>query len=420
MHEEDCIRILKEELVPARGCTEPIAVAFAAATARDVLGRTPESVSIAACPGLVKNILSIRIPGAEALAGMEASAASGLLFGDASKGMEVLEGLTPFREAEVRFWLSSHPVRIALLETTSPLHFIFRAQAGEDKVEVEIRDLHTRIVRLTKNGTDLFRSEDDPGKYAGEWTDRSFLTLGVIDGFARSADPAVLAEILRPQALANRRIAEEGMKGTYGAGIGTILRKRDPSLEGKMKAFTAAASEARMCGCPLPVITNSGSGNQGLATSVPLLVYAEENAVPEETLFRALALANLVTIYQKTAIGRLSAFCGAVSACAGAAAGLTFLTGGTLETIRGAVVDTLAFAAGIVCDGAKATCGPKIATGLSAAFLAWNLARDGKGYPPSTGIIAADADATIGEVGILASQGMKETDKVLIEMMLKR
>lgn len=420
MHEEDCIRILKEELVPAFGCTEPIAVAFAAAKVREILGKLPDSLSVLACPGLVKNIRSIRIPGADGLRGMEASAAAGLLFGDSSRGMEVLEGLSRDQEPDIRAWLASHPCRTALLETPSALHFILRADSGSDCAEVEIRDLHTRIVRLTMNGTDLYVSHDDPSRYAGEWTDRSFLTLEIIDGFARSADSRVLADLLRPQAEANLRIAEEGMRGTYGAGIGPLLLRRDPSLEGKMKAYAAAASEARMCGCPLPVITNSGSGNQGIATSVPLLVYAREKGIPEETLFRSLALANLLTIYQKTAIGRLSAFCGAVSACAGAAAGLSFLSGGSLETIRTAVVNTLAFAAGIVCDGAKATCGPKIATGLEAAFLAWNLAREGKAYPPSTGLIAADADSTIEEVGILASRGMKETDRVLIEMMMKR
>ena len=410
--------ILHEELVPAVGCTEPIAIAMAAAKARDVLGRIPEHITAKCSGNLIKNVKCVVVPNTENMIGIEASAIVGAVCGDFSRGMEVLSSVTPEGLETAKKLYEEKICRVEILDTPLNLHLIIEASAGDDTVSVEIRNLHDNITEIRKNGESIFDAAQNDSLYCGVLTDRSCLSCDVIYEFAETAPLDRLREIIGPQIDYNMKIAEEGLTGKYGVGIGTSIIAHDCSLAAIMKGYASAASEARMSGCVLPVITNSGSGNQGIAASVPVIVYARMNGVSEERLLRALALSNLLTIYQKTYIGRLSAFCGAVSATAGSGGGITYLAGGTKEQIKMTLANALANVSGIVCDGAKASCGSKIAVGLDAAITGHYLAMENKYYQPFTGILQSDIDATINAVGRMAAEGMRETDKVILDIML--
>ena len=415
---EQFFAILHEELVPALGCTEPIAIALAGAKARDVLGKIPEHI-VAKCSGnLIKNVKCVIVPNTENLVGIEASAIVGAVGGDFSKGMEVLEGVTKEKLEQAKELFAKNICDVELLETPLNLHLIVCASAGNDTVEVEIRNLHDNITRITKNGEIIYDAKENEGLYYGVLTDRSVLSFDRVYEFAESTPIERLREVFAPQVENNMRIAEEGLTGKYGVGIGTSIIANDHSVAAKIKAYAAAASEARMSGCTLPVITNSGSGNQGIAASIPVIVYAREHGIGEERMFRALALSNLLTIYQKTFIGRLSAFCGAVSAAAGSGGAITYLAGGTPDQIKMTLINALANVSGIVCDGAKASCGAKISAGLDAAIMGHYLAMDNKFYQPHTGILQSDIDQTITAVGRMAMEGMRDTDKVILKIML--
>ena len=410
--------ILHEELVPALGCTEPIAIALASAKARDVLGKIPEHI-VAKCSGnLIKNVKCVIVPNTENLIGIEASAIVGAVGGDFSKGMEVLSSVTHSQLERAKKLFADKICTVELLDTPLNLHLIICAEAGKDKVEVEIRNLHDNITRITKNGKIIYDAKENDGLYYGVLTDRNILSFDRIYDFAINTPVEQLKEVFSEQIQDNMRIAEEGLTGKYGVGIGTSLLANDNSIAAKIKGYAAAASEARMSGCIMPVITNSGSGNQGIAASIPVIVYAREKGIGEELLYRALALSNLLTIYQKTFIGRLSAFCGAVSAAAASGGAITFLSGGSLEQIKMTLINALANVSGIVCDGAKASCGAKISAGLDAAITGHYLAMDGKFYQPHTGILQSDIDETITAVGRMAMEGMRDTDKVILKIML--
>lgn len=410
--------ILHEELVPALGCTEPIAIALASAKARDVLGKIPDKI-VAKCSGnLIKNVKCVIVPNTENLVGIEASAIVGAVGGDFSKGMEVLGNVTHEQILFAKQLYQQKICTVELLETPLNLHLIICADAGNDHVEVEIRNLHDNITRITKNGVCVYDAKENDGLYYGVLTDRSILSFDRIYDFAISTPLELLKNTFQEQIDDNMRIAEEGLTGKYGIGIGTSLLANDSSLAAKIKGYAAAASEARMSGCILPVITNSGSGNQGLAASIPVIVYAREKGIDDDKLFRALALSNLLTIYQKTFIGRLSAFCGAVSATAASGGAITFLAGGSLDQIKMTLINALANVSGIVCDGAKASCGAKISAGLDAAITGHYLAMDHKYYQPHTGILQSDIDHTITAVGRMAMEGMRDTDKVILKIML--
>ncbi len=410
--------ILHEELVPALGCTEPIAIALASAKARDVLGRIPEHI-IAKCSGnLIKNVKSVIVPNTENLVGIEASAIVGAVGGDFSKGMEVLSTVTHEQLEYAKKLYAAKICEVELLDTPLNLHLIICADAGNDHVEVEIRNLHDNITRIEKNGKIIYDAKENDGLYYGVLTDRSILSFDRIYDFAVNTPLERLKAVFSEQIEDNMRIAEEGLTGKYGVGIGTSIISNEDSVAAKIKGYAAAASEARMSGCIMPVITNSGSGNQGIAASIPVIVYAREKGIGEEQLYRALALSNLLTIYQKTFIGRLSAFCGAVSATAASGGAITFLAGGTPDQIKMTLINALANVSGIVCDGAKASCGAKISAGLDAAITGHYLAMDGKFYQPHTGILQSDIDQTISAVGRMAMEGMRDTDKVILKIML--
>ena len=412
------LAILWEELIPAMGCTEPIALAYAAAKARALLGAEPEHI-LAQCSGnMIKNVRCVQIPNSGGMIGIEAAVALGAFGGDADKGMEVLESVTQAHRDQVRAFLRGQGCQVEYLDSDIPLHFIITETAGQDSVTVEVRYSHTNLYAIQKNGETIFRA--DGGQEAGQRADRSQLTIDSIKEFADQVPLEDIKPIFDRQIRCNMDIAYEGMAGNYGLSIGRVIRSSyAESPLTRMKAYAAAASEARMEGCDMPVIINSGSGNQGIASSVPVIVYARENNIPQEKLYRALAFSGLLTIHQKEFIGKLSAFCGAVSASCASGAAITYLAGGTVEQIKNTIDNTLANISGIICDGAKASCAAKIATSLDAAMMAHYLAMQGKSYSAFTGILKEEAEETISCVGYIGKVGMRETDKEIIRMMLK-
>ncbi|MGE0003416.1 MAG: serine dehydratase subunit alpha family protein [Candidatus Izemoplasmatales bacterium] len=418
-HEKEFFQILQEELVPALGCTEPIAIAFAGAKAKEVLGVFPKRILVRCSGSLLKNIKCVSVPNSS-LHGVEPSVLAGLVAGDSSLGMEVLSKMTPKDDLEVERLLKINMVKVELLESPLNLHFIVRFESEEASCEVEIQNLHTNVTRISKNDQIIYQADSDLLKYYGVLTDRRFLSVDNIFAFVESAPVEDLKIIMGPQVQLNMTISEEGFSGDYGVSIGNAILKKDRSVYGKMKAAAASASEARMCGSALPVVTNSGSGNQGIASSVPVIVYAKEHRIDESRMYRALALSNLLTIYQKNFIGRLSAFCGAISASSGAGAAITYLAGGSLDQIKMTIVNSLADVSGVFCDGAKASCASKIATSLEAAFIGHAIAMENKVYPAHSGILGKDADDTIAMVGRIASEGMQATNDIILKVMMEK
>ncbi len=412
------LAILREELVPAMGCTEPIALAYAAARARETLGETPTRLTAHCSGNMVKNVRCVQIPNSGGLIGIEAAVALGALAGDASLGMEVLEAVDDAGRSAAREMLERGGCTVSFLDSEIPLHFIIEAATDAHTATVEVRYAHTNLYAVTRDGEVLSHAED--GASGAAHTGRSELTVDRIRLFADEVPLEWIRPIIEKQIRCNMDIAYEGMAGDYGLGIGRVIRScyADSALS-RMKAYAAAASEARMEGCDMPVIINSGSGNQGIASSVPVIVYARENNIPKEKLYRALAFSALLTIHQKEYIGKLSAFCGAVSASCASAAAVTYMVGGTIRQIKDTVDNTLANIPGIICDGAKASCAAKIASSLDAAMMAHYLAMQGKSYSADTGILKAEAEDTISCVGHIGKVGMRETDKEIIKLMLQ-
>lgn len=417
---EKYLQILKEELAPALGCTEPIAIAYAAATARDVLGDFPSRVKIYCSGNIIKNVRSVVVPNTGGLKGIEASTLAGIVGGNAEDKMEVLSQLDKRHASKVSELLEKGICQVCALDSEKSLHIIIEVSAGRDSVNVEIQDFHTNIVKIEKNGQAVYEKPVSDKSYLGTLTDRSILNVEDIFHFAETVDIEKVKGLVERQIKYNMAIAGEGLKGYYGVNIGNTLLNYGPAgIFNKMKAYTASASEARMSGCELPVVTNSGSGNQGIASSVPVIIYAREKGINEEQLMRALVLSNLLTIHQKTLIGRLSAFCGVVSASCSSGAAITYLAGGSPEQIKMTITNTLANVSGIVCDGAKPSCGIKIAASLDAAIMAHLLALDNKAYFPGDGLVKSNIEDTISSVGRMARDGMKETDEQILKIMLE-
>ena len=415
---QNYLKILKEELVPAMGCTEPIALAYGAARAREVLGREPERIAARCSGNIIKNVRCVTIPNSGGLTGIAASVILGAVAGDASRNMEVLEGVTDQGRARAKELLDAEVCGVELLTSPVPLHFVIEMSAGEDTVSLEIKYDHINVTRIVKNGEVLL--DKDNADQQPEEADRTLLNLEDIREFADTVKLEDVKPLLESQIRCNMEIAREGMTGKYGLGIGRIIRESySDDMLTRMRSLTAAASEARMGGCDMPVIINSGSGNQGIACSVPLIVYAQEMRLPEYSLYRALVFSNLLTVYQKLYIGKLSAFCGAVSASCAAGAAITYMVGGDLERIKKTIENTLANIPGIICDGAKISCAAKIAASLDAAFLAHHLAMNNQSYAPYTGILQEETSETISCVGLIGKEGMKETDREILKIMLE-
>lgn len=416
---EDYIKILESELVLAMGCTEPIALAYGGARAREILGGMPEKV-IAKCSGnIIKNVRCVTIPNSKGLVGIEAGVLLGIAGGNAGKQMEVLEDVSDADIEMAKQMLKKGVCKVEFLDSPSVLHIILELYTEEHSAIVEIRDGHTNITSIRKDGEELLKGA---AKFEYDDTDERKVILNMenIKEFADTVDLSKVQHLIERQITCNMAIANEGMKGEYGLGLGKLLVESYPDTTlNQMKAYAAAGSEARMGGCDLPVIINSGSGNQGIASSVPVVVYARIKQVDQETLYRSLVFSNLLTIYQKTYIGKLSAFCGAVSASCASGAALTYMVGGTLDQIKMTVENTLANIPGIICDGAKISCAAKIATSLDAAIMAHNLAMKNKVYAPYTGILQEDTPETISCVGYIGKEGMKQTDKEILKIMIE-
>ena len=417
---EQYVKILHEELMPAMGCTEPIAVAYAAAKAREVLGAEPERVLVEASGNIIKNVKSVVVPNTGGLKGIAAAAAAGVAAGDAGAELQVLASVTPEQVAAIGEYLARTPIEVRHADTPYIFDIAVSVFRGGESAFVRITDFHTNIVCIRRNSETLLEKASGGG--GGEaLTDRSCMRVERIVDFADSVDLADVRELLQRQIAYNMAIAEEGLRNNYGANIGkTLLKGHENDINYKLRAWAAAGSDARMNGCELPVVINSGSGNQGITTSVPVIVYARDTGADEETLLRALCVSNLVTIHLKTGIGRLSAYCGAVSAGAGAASGIAYLQGGRFETIAHTIVNTVAVTSGIVCDGAKASCAAKIAAAVDAGLLGLTMYREGNQFYGGDGIVKKGVERTIEIVGKLASRGMVETDKEIIRLMMEK
>ena len=411
---EQFLTILKEELIPAGGCTEPIAIAYAAAVARKTLGCQPEHMDVYASGNLIKIAKAVYIPNGGTLRGVDAAAVLGALGGDADRALEVLLDLPDGVLEQTQALLQQGYCAVHVLRGMEALHLIVNVQADGQSAEVELKNAHTHIVRVEKNGETVFRaggSDTQDGL-----TDHSCLTVGRIVEFADTCCLADIEPTLQKQIDCNTRIAEEGLNNRWGVNVGRLYYENGKPLQ----AYAAAASDARMSGCDLPVVIVSGSGNQGATASLPVIVYARQRGYDREKLLRALALSDLIAIHLKSGIGRLSAYCGVVCAATGAGCAMTYLDGGTLEQIERTITNSIATASGIVCDGAKPSCAAKIATSLESAILAHQLAMDDRAFQSGEGIVMDDVEATIDAVGCVASQGMHTTDQVILDLMTNR
>ena len=412
------VQILKEELIPAMGCTEPIALAYAAAKAREVLGCLPERVHIGASGSIIKNVKSVIVPNTNHLKGIPAAAAAGIVAGNASKELEVISEVTPEQTEEISDFLNKAEIKVEHIDNGCIFDIIVDVFAGNESAKVRIANYHTNIVRIEKNGEILHYVPVEGTKDEG-LTDRSLLDVKSIWEFINMVDIDDIREVLSRQIKYNSAIADEGLRGSYGANIGSVLLKTyGNDVRTRAKARAAAGSDARMNGCELQVVINSGSGNQGMTCSLPILEYAKELDADEDKTYRALALSNLIAIHQKTGIGRLSAYCGAVSAGAAAGAGIAYLCGGGYEEIVHTVVNALAIVSGMVCDGAKASCAAKIASSVDAGILGYNMYLQGQQFYAGDGIISKGVENTISNIGRLGKDGMKETNEEIIRIMI--
>jgi len=410
------LQILKEELIPAMGCTEPIAIAYGAARARQLLGAVPEKITVDASGNLIKNVKSVVVPNTGGLKGIEAAAAVGALAGCAEKELEVISQVTGEQQKELAEYLKSNEVEVRFLDSENPFDLIITVEADGHEAKVRIAQYHTNIVLEEKDGQVLFSkalAEEEEGL-----TDRSVLNVEEILEFADTVDIEDVREVIGRQIEYNMAIAEEGLKNSYGANVGSVLLSLyGIGIKNRAKAKAAAGSDARMSGCELPVIINSGSGNQGITVSVPVVEYARELQVGEEKMYRALVLSNLLAIHQKTRIGRLSAYCGAVSAGSASGAAICYLHGGDYRAISHCLVNSLAVTSGIICDGAKPSCAAKIAFSIESALLGYEMFKMGNQFRAGEGIVSKGVENTIINVGRLGKDGMRETDKEILRIM---
>ena len=413
------VQILREELVPAMGCTEPIAIAYGAAKAREVLGCLPERILVEASGNIIKNVKSVVVPNTGGLKGIEAAAAAGAVAGDAGKILEVISQVTDPQKAEIRSYLDTHDVTVAPAEGDVIFDIILTLCAGGDTVRLRIADYHTNIILIEKNGEVLLKSGAvaAAGSAAG-LTDRACLTVEAIVDFAETMDVDDVRQMVQRQVDYNYAIAREGMSGDWGANIGRVLKEHyGNDIQIRARYMAAAGSDARMSGCEMPVIIVSGSGNQGITASVPVIEYAKELGVDNDTMLRAVALSDLLTIHMKTGIGRLSAYCGAVSAGCGAGAAIAYLNGGGFREVAHTLVNALATISGMICDGAKPSCAAKIAAAVDAGILGYNMFCSSQQFRGGEGIVAKGVEATIANIGRLGRFGMRETDREIIRIM---
>lgn len=421
------IELLQEELIPAMGCTEPIALALAGAKGRELLNMLPEKVVVKASGSIIKNTKSVIVPNTNQMKGIPVAVASGIVGGKAELQLQVISEITDEEIEQIQRFVEEVPIYTQPLEEGHVFDIIVEQYAGEHQSIVRITDTHTNIVYLEKDGKEIFRQTEK--KEAGNILYRTDIDMESIWDFAETVELTDVEDILQKQVDCNLAIAREGLNGNYGANIGKVLKiTAGDNIRNRACYLAAAGSDARMNGCELPVVVNSGSGNQGVTISLPIIVYAEELFGEEcldktsksrgrERFLRALALANLIALYEKKGIGRLSAYCGAISAGAAAAAGIAYLYGEDYEAITHTVVNSLAISSGVICDGAKASCAGKIAVAVHTGLMGYEMYKNGQQFYGGDGILVKGIDETLKNIGKLASEGMYETNRCIIDMM---
>ena len=412
------LNILAEELRPAMGCTEPIALAYAGAMARRILGALPQRVEIYVSGNIIKNVKSVVVPNTGGLRGIGAAVCAGIVAGDADKVLEVISSVSQEQKQQLKVFMEETPVEIRPASSCLVFDIDLVLYGGSDKVRLRIINHHTNIAYIEKNG-EILQSLPIQESSEDHLTDKSCLSIEKIVEFADCVDTEDIRELVGRQVQCNMAIAREGIENRWGANIGSVLLARQGALLSKQAAaYAAAGSDARMSGCEMPVIILSGSGNQGITASVPVAVYAEALGKTEEEMLRAVALSDLVTIHQKTGIGRLSAYCGAISAGCGAGAGIAYLQGGDFNAVAHTVVNAIAILSGTICDGAKPSCAAKIAAAVDAGILGWDMYQEDQQFYGGDGIITKGVDKTVINVGRLAREGMRQTDQTILEIML--
>lgn len=410
------VQILKEELVMAMGCTEPIAISYACAKATQVLDHLPDRIVVKASGSIIKNVKSVIVPHTNGLKGIEVAAAAGALYGDADAKLEVLSRATREQIEELPEYVQNTNITVQHIEQGHVFDLEIHVYYEQEHASVRIVDTHTNIVQIEKNWQVIFEDKTTSLELKA---DHSALIMKQIWDFSQTVDIDDVKEILDRQITCNMALANEGIHNSYGANIGHVILNMDSDcVKTRAKAYAAAGSDARMNGCELPVVINSGSGNQGITCCVPVVVYAKELDCTQEQLYRALVLSNLTAIYIKTGIGTLSAFCGAVSAGAAAGAGIAYLHNGTYKEIQHTIVNALAILSGTICDGAKASCAAKIASSVDAGIMGYYMYKNKQQFYAGDGIVAHSVDETIQNIGTLGSQGMLQTNDKIIEMMI--
>lgn len=417
---QDYINVLKEELIPAMGCTEPIAIAYAGAIAREHLGCLPERVEIEVSGNIIKNVKSVIVPNTGGLRGIEVAAAAGIVAGDAAKELKVISEVSTEAVAVIHKFLESTPITVNFSDSKKIFDIMITVYGNGHSAYVRICEFHTNIVEIREDDKYVLQKDIAVEDSLG-FTDRGFMNVQEIIEFADTARIEDVKDILDLQIECNVNISEEGLVGDYGANIGKVLLKTygtdDVKIRAKAKA--AAGSDARMNGCEMPVVINSGSGNQGITASIPVIEYAKELGVSDEKRYRALLVSNLITIHLKSGIGRLSAYCGAVSAGCASGAGIAYLYGGGVDEVSHTIVNSLAITSGIICDGAKASCAAKIATAIDAGILGYHMYKEGQQFYGGDGIVSKGVENTIKNVGQLAKEGMATTDQEILKIMTK-
>ena len=411
------VQILKEELLPAMGCTEPIAVAFAAAKAREILGTLPERTVVEASGNLIKNVKSVTVPNTDGMKGIEAAVAAGMIAGRAEKRLEVISKVSASEKRAIAAYVKEKEIKVRIAQSDLVFDLAVTVFSGSDTAKIRIVDEHTNIVLIEKNDEKIFEKRL-AGEYMEEETKKDILTVDRILDFAKTCDLEDVKSVLKRQIQYNSAIAEEGLKKPWGANIGRLIWEYNDHTDVRVRAKAkAAGSDARMSGCEMPAVINAGSGNQGITVTLPVLEYAKELKSTKEELYRALILANLLGLHQKAGIGRLSAYCGAVSAGCAAGAGIAFLMHENDTVIKHVIVNCLAITSGIICDGAKPSCAAKIASSVDAALLALAMAQHKQQFRAGEGIVKKGVENTICSVGRLGKNGMRETDKEILRIM---
>ena len=413
-----CVSALRNHLKPAMGCTEPIAIAYAAAVARRALGREPERVRVEVSGNIIKNAMAVTVPNTSVRKGIDAACAAGIVAGDPDRELEVLAGVTPAQLEALDAFLARRCIEIGIKPDARLFDILVTEEAAGHRAAARIVDRHTNVVYVDMDGV---HSVNKPvgEETAGDSAEQA-LTIEAVYDFADTCDLEDVRPLIRRQVACNMAIAEEGLTGKWGAAVGRVLLDAygDEDVRIRARAWAAAGSDARMSGCEMPVVINAGSGNQGITVSVPVVVYARAMGADEDRLYRALVLSNLVAIHEKSSIGCLSAYCGAISAGCAAGAGIAYLRGGDLWMVSHTIVNSLAVLSGTICDGAKPSCAAKIASAVDAAITGYEMALRGKQFVGGEGIVKKGIENTISSVGRLAHDGMRQTDREILEIMI--